>query len=246
IETQLAIPQLPEMLFGNNVLKVVHIAGFGIEFKAVDALERVDTKQESIQVAAAESWQKARSNCEFLNKVIKPFDWTFTTDYKGTVISTGPEMRLSETSECIDIEKLKVREKIHFYEDMTLFEDELADNGTATLGVKIRVMQTGFFLLLRFFLRVDGVLIRINDTRIYHEAGSNYMIREYSSKEKKISELDLKPHELTDPAAVDKLLDVKVQTFERLDFPPETAEIEKAAAATTATAATAAAEPKDG
>ena len=32
-----------------------------------------------------------------------------------------------------------------------------------------RVMQGGFFLLLRFFMRVDGVLIRINDTRIYHK-----------------------------------------------------------------------------
>lgn len=230
IEQQLDIPQLPEMLFGNNLLKVQHLAGFGIEFKAVDALKRVDTKQENIQVAAAESWQKARSDCEFLNKVIKPFDWTFTTDYKGTIVSTGPEMKVTETSECIDIEKLKTREKIHFYEDMTLYEDELADNGTATLGVKIRVMQSSFFLLLRFFLRVDGVLIRINDTRIYHEAGSNHMLREYSSKEKKIPDLDLKPHEMTDPVAVDKLLDVKVQTFERLEFPPETAEVERAAA----------------
>lgn len=33
-----------------------------------------------------------------------------------------------------------------------------------------RVMPTSFFLLLRFFLRVDRVLIRINDTRLYHEA----------------------------------------------------------------------------
>lgn len=32
-----------------------------------------------------------------------------------------------------------------------------------------RVMPTSFFLLLRFFLRVDGVMIRINDTRLYHE-----------------------------------------------------------------------------
>ena len=30
-------------------------------------------------------------------------------------------------------------------------------------------MQGGFFVLLRFFLRVDGVLVRINDTRIYHK-----------------------------------------------------------------------------
>lgn len=33
-----------------------------------------------------------------------------------------------------------------------------------------RVMPTSFFVLLRFFLRVDGVMIRINDTRLYHEA----------------------------------------------------------------------------
>jgi hypothetical protein len=32
-----------------------------------------------------------------------------------------------------------------------------------------RVMPSSFFLLLRFFLRIDGVLIRMNDTRLYHE-----------------------------------------------------------------------------
>lgn len=37
-----------------------------------------------------------------------------------------------------------------------------------------RVMQGGFFLLLRFFLRVDGVLVRINDTRIHHKVHSTF------------------------------------------------------------------------
>lgn len=32
-----------------------------------------------------------------------------------------------------------------------------------------RVMPSSFFVLLRFFLRVDGVLIRMNDTRLHHE-----------------------------------------------------------------------------
>lgn len=35
-----------------------------------------------------------------------------------------------------------------------------------------RVMPSSFFLLLRFFLRIDGVLIRMNDTRLYHEVPS--------------------------------------------------------------------------
>lgn len=28
-------------------------------------------------------------------------------------------------------------------------------------------MASGFLVLMRFFLRVDGVLVRINDTRLY-------------------------------------------------------------------------------
>jgi len=32
-----------------------------------------------------------------------------------------------------------------------------------------RAMPSSFFILLRFFLRVDDVMVRINDTRIYHE-----------------------------------------------------------------------------
>ena len=42
-----------------------------------------------------------------------------------------------------------------------------------------RVMPTSFFLLLRFFLRVDGVLIRINDTRLYHEVSCFLQDREH-------------------------------------------------------------------
>ena len=30
-------------------------------------------------------------------------------------------------------------------------------------------MASGFFVLLRFFMRIDGLMIRMNDTRIYHQ-----------------------------------------------------------------------------
>ena len=50
-------------------------------------------------------------------------------------------------------------------------------------------MPSCFFLLMRFFLRVDGVLSRIHDTRLYHEFDSDYLIREYTEKEKKFSEI---------------------------------------------------------
>ena len=35
------------------------------------------------------------------------------------------------------MEKLKIKEKIYFYDDVVLYEDELADNGVAKLNVKM-------------------------------------------------------------------------------------------------------------
>jgi len=220
ISSELELPSLPEMLFGENVLQIDHVAGFGIQFNALDALKLVDNKHDLMKVAVAEEWQSKRQDSEYIKEVIKPFDWTFTTDYKGTL--TGKEeitMRVESTKERIDLEQLKVKEKIFFYEDVILYEDELADNGIAKLNVKMRVMQGGFFLLLRFFLRVDGVLVRISDTRIYHKAGTSYMLREYSSKERKVEDLLELKVPITDPAQLADHLFLQHETFEKLSFP---------------------------
>ena len=53
------------------------------------------------------------------------------------VYSSCVYFQIEASNEKIDIEKLKVREKIHFYDDILLFEDELSDNGTSILSVKI-------------------------------------------------------------------------------------------------------------
>lgn len=50
-------------------------------------------------------------------------------------------------------------------------------------------MPSCFLVLQRFFLRVDDVLFRINDTRIYHEFGKEYVVREYSSREAHYNEI---------------------------------------------------------
>ena len=41
--------------------------------------------------------------------------------------------------------------------ELVLFDDELHDNGAAKLSVKVRVMPGCWFVLLRFWLRVDGM-----------------------------------------------------------------------------------------
>ena len=44
---------------------------------------------------------------------------------------------MEESNIGIDYEKLKQQEKILFYDDLILFEDELADNGIAQMRIKL-------------------------------------------------------------------------------------------------------------
>ena len=41
-----------------------------------------------------------------------------------------------ETDRCIDYKKLRQPDPINFFQTMTLYEDELADNGISMLTVK--------------------------------------------------------------------------------------------------------------
>jgi hypothetical protein len=45
--------------------------------------------------------------------------------------------QIEPTDEQIDIERLKVRDRINYYSDIMLFEDELHDSGCSVLSVKI-------------------------------------------------------------------------------------------------------------
>ena len=44
-------------------------------------------------------------------------------------------------------------------------------------------MKDSWFFLIRYYLRVDGVCVRIYDTRLYHEFGTNYVLREFKHLE---------------------------------------------------------------
>lgn len=51
---------------------------------------------------------------------------------------------------------------ILWYDEVVLFEDELHDHGISLLTAKIRVMPTCFLILLRHWLRVDGIIFYWN------------------------------------------------------------------------------------
>lgn len=302
------LPQLhsmPDMLFNNNLLRLEHCTGVGIEFNPLDALKLVEATQDPLRVAVADGWQSARADCPFAKSVVKPFDWTFTTNYKGTLLSAIKKSRttkfvnrsqqnynserhhlhhhhhhhhpqqnesqqqsneqqqeqqkdegtcnnnhqgqqeqhldpkertptltafqnseddrlcltIEETDERIDVNRLKVREEILFYDDVTLYEDELADHGTAQYSVKIRVMPSSLFILARYYLRVDGVLARINDVRIYHEKNKRYLLREYTNREARLSNLNLPVSTVINPNELMSHLPLIHSSYEKLTLP---------------------------
>ena len=114
---------------------------------------------------------------------MNPFDWSYSTDYKGTVRPESPQFQPSMTP--IPVELLKRPDPIRFFDEVMLYEDEMADNGITMLSCKIRVMPERLLLLCRFFMRLDNVLLRIRDTRVYIEFDTGEVIREYQAKEEK-------------------------------------------------------------
>ena len=173
----------PEMIFGDNLVAIEHsLSGWGIRFDAFDALDRVDkTGEKRLKVAYSKEWQQSREDSHDIKEVVKPFDWSYSTDFKGTLSPTSPPFSACSTP--IPIELLKRPDPILFFDDVMLYEDELADNGIAMLSCKIRVMPARLLLLCRFFMRLDNVLVRLRDTRVYIDFDKKEVIREYSAKE---------------------------------------------------------------
>ena len=212
---------LPEMVFGRSFLLLQHADGFGIEFNALEALKLVDDEHDLMKVPGASEWQAERKDVEEVGTVSQPYDWTYTTGYRGSLICRpgAKPLNVVPTDQQLDLERLRVREKILFFDEVVLFEDELADNGTAQLSVKIRCMPSGFFILQRFFLRVDRSIIRVHDTRLHYVTGEKHILREFCVRQNDIQELKLPRHMLTDRDYVADRLTVREVTCERLELP---------------------------
>lgn len=121
------------MVFPRNIFTVTHKNGGKIEFNALDALKRVKIGHHALKVACSDEWKESRPDVSQLEEV-KPFDWSFYTDYQGTF---NEKIRCEDTDLKLDIFKLMRKERILFYHDITLFEDELHDHGIAKCSVKV-------------------------------------------------------------------------------------------------------------
>ncbi|CAI5721839.1 unnamed protein product [Peronospora destructor] len=233
----------PEMVFGKNQLILFHEpSGVCYNFLAVEALKGThfpppvsDQAQnivanQQLKVANA----KHNTNKEEVKELDITYDWTYTTDYKGSLqrltkaeglpimfTKRKEEPTIGPTIERIDYEKLKEREPILWFDDVALYEDELHDHGTSAMSVKVRVMSSGFFVLSRYWMRLDHVVVRLHETRTHHLFGTDHFIREYTRKEEKFDTLFSKGHpknmsNYTNIDTFQHLLPVREAVFEKV------------------------------
>lgn len=133
-----------------------------------------------------------------------------------------PNLEQSNTQ--IPLELLRRPDPIVHFEDLVLYEDELADNGITILSCKIRVMPQRLLLLSRFFLRLDDVVFRIRDTRVFVEFATGEVIREYTAREDQFETVRRKlaasrddvPALMRDPNKLVELLPIIEKTTESL------------------------------
>ncbi|KAF5760328.1 putative TIP41-like protein [Helianthus annuus] len=234
-EEKLETSHLPEMIFGDSTLVLKHISsGTKIHFNAFDAL--VGWKNEPlppVEVPAAAQW-KFRSKP--FEQIILDYDYTFTTPYSGseTVETSGGvdsegnnRYKWEDCEEQINVAALTSKEPILFYDEVVLYEDELADNGVSLLTVKVRVMPSYWFLLLRFWLRVDGVLMRLRDTRVvcnFSENTKPVILRDVSWREATFKALASKGYpsdsaSYNDPNVISQRLPVVLHKTQKLKVP---------------------------
>ncbi|KAL2752818.1 hypothetical protein ACRALDRAFT_2029957 [Sodiomyces alcalophilus JCM 7366] len=214
---RLGIP-VPEMIFGDNLVSLTHEpTGWCLRFDAFDALDRVDkTDRNMLQVAYARDWSSSRENTTAdIREVVKPYDWSYSTDYCGTLdvprragdeageegdkqdakegedekeeekreSKMGGKLAFKPSKEQIPLELLKRRDPILFFDEVMLYESELDDNGISLFSVKVRVHEHRMLLLCRLFMRLDNVLVRVRDTRVYVDFTEDIVLREYTAKE---------------------------------------------------------------
>ncbi|KAL4434081.1 hypothetical protein ABPG75_000522 [Micractinium tetrahymenae] len=79
----------------------------------------------------------------------------------------GQQRRWEPSGEAIPRALLTSRDPILYYDELPLYESELDDHGSSRMSLKVRVMPRCWYVLLRFWLRVDHVLVRLRETRVF-------------------------------------------------------------------------------
>ena len=173
--------------------------GLSIKEKKLNLIDLIPDK---VVVQQADHWKKKdTSKIKDYKAVEQTSDWTYSTPYKGSIRylslaakqikdmtnldiehsqeENKSELEVKNVDSTIPFDMLSPENPILHFGEVYLFECDLDDCGYTMSKIRFRVMNNCFYVLLRFYLRVDGVKVRCFDTRIFHEFGTDNVHREF-------------------------------------------------------------------
>ena len=203
-ENKLHINHLPEIFYGFNRLFLINKSkNFCYEFNPLQMLSLANYTQRKKLLKEKEIYyipNQAKSQYSKTDDTKNEEDWSFSSPYMGhiTSINNSPMSKYyPEIKETKVFKKEKTNlkypetkvENVLNYNQIHFFEDELGDIGFSEGKIGFGVMNECFLGLMRCYLRVDNMVVRNIDTKIYHKFGDNYIIRNFLVKEKTYDEL---------------------------------------------------------
>ena len=203
-ENGLYISHLPEIFYGFNRLFLINESqNFCYEFNPLQMLSLTNNNVRQKLLKEKEIYYiptQAKSQYSKTDDTKNEMDWSFSSPYMGHITSINNcimnkyypkinETKKFRTEKCnMTFPEIKV-ENVLNYNQVQFFEDELGDIGLSEGKIGFGVMDQCFLGLMRCYLRVDNMLVRNIDTKIYHKFGEKYFIRNFSVKEKTYDEL---------------------------------------------------------
>eukprot|EP00828_Plagiopyla_frontata_P048893 TRINITY_DN9543_c0_g1_i2.p1 TRINITY_DN9543_c0_g1~~TRINITY_DN9543_c0_g1_i2.p1 ORF type:complete len:157 (+),score=30.60 TRINITY_DN9543_c0_g1_i2:84-554(+) len=131
-----------------------------------------------------------------------------------------PRSTLSSSSAASDVYKRQImydrltpENPIIFANSIQFFEDEIGDSGIVYCQCRFRIMEDCFLLLFRNYLRVDKVIVRVIDTRIFHTFGQKFVVREFVVKESSWKEISTSGFQITTEWMNSEIQDFQVEKF---------------------------------
>ena len=203
-ENKLHINHLPEIFYGFNRLFLINKSkNFCYEFNPLQMLSLANYTQRKKLLKEKEIYyipNQAKSQYSKTDDTKNEEDWSFSSPYMGHITSINnspmskyyPELKenkvFKKEKTNLKYPETKV-ENVLNYNQIHFFEDELGDIGFSEGKIGFGVMNECFLGLMRCYLRVDNMIVRNIDTKIYHKFGDNYIIRNFLVKEKTYDEL---------------------------------------------------------
>ena len=201
---KLYLNHLPEIFYGYNRLFLVNKSkNFAYEFNPIQMLSLTNNTIRQKLLKEKEIYympNQAKSQYSKIGDEQSEEDWSFSSPYMGHITSIyksdishfykdiNNDRKLEIKDSDIIFPETKI-ENILNYNQVHFFEDELGDIGLSEAKIGFGVMNDNFLGLMRCYLRVDNMLVRNIDTKIYHKFGSEYIIRNFTVREKNYDEL---------------------------------------------------------